>query len=334
MVVTSQRYGVETLGVNAGDVCYSAAKLFFAYGLGNAMTFPLWVGATAVLSAPRPTPQLTWQTIERFRPTLYFAVPTLYAALLQSLQTAQPDLSSLRLCVSAGEALPAPLYQRWLERTGLRILDGIGSTENLHMYISNRPDAVKPGSSGLEVPGYEVRIVGEEGKPVPRGKSGRLLVRGQSAARVYWNQPGKTADTMLPDGWLDTGDTYVQDEDGWYVYCGRSDDMLKVGGMWCSPFEIEARLAEHPAVLEAAVVGREDQDGLTKPEAWVVLGDAAAGADATLGEQLLRHCKEGLAPYKYPRWVHFVEALPKTATGKIQRFKLRQADPPSAPGQR
>jgi benzoate-CoA ligase family protein len=326
LAVTSQRYGVETLGVRPEDVCYSAAKLFFAYGLGNALSFPLWAGATAVLSAPRPTPDLTWQTIERFRPTLYFAVPTLYAALLQSLETRKPDLSSLRLCVSAGEALPAGLYHRWKQRTGLDILDGIGSTENLHMFISNQPGQIRPGSSGRPVPGYEAAIVDEAGAPVAPGEQGRLRVRGLSSARGYWNDPERTARTMQ-DGWLDTGDTYLQDEEGWYVYCGRSDDMLKVSGQWCSPFEIEACLVEHPRVLEAAVVGRADQDGLIKPEAFVVLKDRALAGEA-LAEELLRHCRDGLAHYKAPRWLRFLDELPKTATGKIQRFRLRQLTPP------
>jgi benzoate-CoA ligase family protein len=323
--VTSQLYGVETLGVGADDVCFSAAKLFFAYGLGNAMTFPLWVGGTAVLAAPRPTPELTFEVIEKFKPSLYFGVPTLYAAQLAALDKAKPDLSSIRWCVSAGEALPADIFRRWKEHTGTVILDGIGSTEALHIFISNRPDDQRPGTSGRMVPGYEARIVGEDGAPVAAGEAGTLHIRGGSTARAYWNKPDKTAETMLDGAWLSTGDTYRQDDDGYYVYEGRADDMLKVGGIWTSPVEIEARLIEHPKVLEAAVVGRADDQDLIKPEAWIVLDAAAAGEDRdALQAELHDHVKAGLAPYKYPRWWHFVDELPKTATGKIQRFKLRQ----------
>ena len=323
MVVTSQLYGTDVLGVREDDVCFSAAKLFFAYGLGNAMTFPLWAGATSVLLETRPTPQSTFETIERFRPTLYFGVPTLYAAQLQALEHAKPDLSSIRACVSAGEALPADIFRRWKERTGLVILDGIGSTEALHIFLSNRLDDVRPGTSGKAVPGYDARVVGEDGAPAPRGQSGRLHVRGASTAAYYWNNPEKTAATMLGDDWLDTGDTYVQDADGYYVYEGRSDDMLKVGGIWCSPIEIEGRLIGHPRVLEAAVIGVPDASGLVKPEAFVVLREDATASEA-LADELMLHCKSHLAPYKFPRRIHFVAELPKTATGKIQRFRLRQ----------
>jgi len=321
MVVTSQHYGREVLGVREDDVCFSAAKLFFAYGLGNAMTFPLWVGATAVLSDRRPDPAMTFEIIEAFRPTIFFGVPTLYAAQLQALESATPDLSSVRVCVSAGEALPADVFRRWKERTGLTILDGIGSTEALHIFISNRIDDWRPGTSGHLVPGYDAEIRGEDGAPVAAGESGRLFIRGGSTAKCYWNNPEKTASTMV-DGWLDTGDTYLQDDDGYFAYCGRSDDMLKVGGIWCSPFEIEARLIEHPKVLEAAVVGRNDADGLTKPEAFVILKDMGDAGPA-LESELMEHCKAALARYKYPRWINFAESLPKTATGKIQRFRLR-----------
>ncbi|HEU4386126.1 MAG TPA: benzoate-CoA ligase family protein [Anaeromyxobacteraceae bacterium] len=323
MVVTSQLYGADVLGVREDDVCFSAAKLFFAYGLGNGMTFPLWVGATAVLLETRPTPQSTFETIERFRPTIFYGVPTLYAAQLQALETAKPGLSSLRVCVSAGEALPADIFRRWKERTGLVILDGIGSTEALHIFISNRLEDVRPGTSGKVVPGYEARIVGEGGAPVATGESGRLHVRGPSTAAYYWNNPEKTAATMLGDDWLDTGDTYVQDADGYYQYCGRSDDMLKVGGIWCSPIEIEGRLISHPRVLEAAVIGVPDASGLVKPEAFVVLREGATPSEA-LADELMLHCKSHLAPYKFPRRIHFAQELPKTATGKIQRFRLRQ----------
>jgi len=319
--VTCVHYAVGVLGMKGTDICFSAAKLFFAYGLGNAMTFPLWVGATAVLSDQRPSPDMTFAVIEKYRPTMYFGVPTLYAAQLQALETAKPELGSVRRYVSAGEALPADIFRRWKQHTGGEILDGIGSTEILHIFISNAPGAVKPGASGRAVPGYEAKVMLENGQLAKPGESGALIVKGDSVARYYWNNPEKTAQTMKGE-WISTGDTYVQDDDGYYVYCGRNDDMLKVGGIWCSPFEIEARLVEHPKVLEAAVVGRADKDGLIKPEVYVVLKDKGKGDDA-LTKELLDHCKSGLAPYKYPRWFNFVEDLPKTATGKIQRFRLR-----------
>ena len=327
MVVTSQRFGVETLGIRPDDVCYSEAKLFFAYGLGNNMTFPLWVGATAVLNEDRPGPATSFAIIGRFRPTLYFGVPTLYAAYLQHFAQEKPDLSSVRLYVSAGEALPAEILRRWREETGVSILDGIGSTEALHIFISNRADDIQPGSSGRVVPGYRARILDEHGADVRDGESGRLFISGDSTARCYWNNAERTAATMV-DGWLDTGDTYRRDAQGYYVYCGRSDDMLKVGGIWCSPFEIESKLIEHPAVVEAAIVGRADRDELIKPEAFVVLADGRTGDDA-LAAELFELCKRGLAPYKYPRWINFVAELPKTATGKIQRFRLRRSLAPA-----
>jgi benzoate-CoA ligase family protein len=324
MVVTSELFGRGVLGVREDDVIFSAAKLFFAYGLGNAMTFPLWAGATSVLLDVRPTAKNTLETIERFRPTLYFGVPTLYAAQLQELATRaeRPDLGSLRLCISAGEPLPAEIFRRWNERTGLAILDGLGSTEALNTFISNRPDDIRPGTSGRPVPGYAVRVLGADGNEAAAGEPGRLQVRGDSTAAYYWNNPEKTAEAMQGD-WLDTGDTYVRDGDGYYRHCGRSDDMLKVGGLWCSPTEIESRLIDHPDVLEAAVVGIPDASGNIKPEAWIVLRNGVAASDA-LVDALMVHCKQHLAPYKYPRHVHFVAELPKTATGKIQRFLLRQ----------
>lgn len=329
MVVTSQHYGVDVLGITAADIFFSAAKLFFAYGLGNGMSFPLWVGGTAVLAAGRPTPALTFEAISRFKPTLYFGVPTLYAAQLQALAESPCDMTSIRYCVSAGEALPADIFRRWQEATGLTILDGIGSTEALHIFLSNSPDVLRPGTSGQPVPGYEARIVDDEGQVISGDAAGTLLIRGASTAREYWNNPAKTDATMLADGWLSTGDTYRRDADGFYVYEGRSDDMIKVGGIWTSPIEIEARLIEHPQVLEAAIVGRADDQDLVKPEAWIVLknpGDVAADSDRrALEKDLHDHVKAGLAPYKYPRWWHFVEELPKTATGKIQRFRLRQS---------
>ncbi len=321
MVVTSEQYGLRTLGITEDDICFSAAKLFFAYGLGNGMTFPLWVGASAVLYPGPPMPDATFDTIENYKPTIFFGVPTLYGAQLKALAETNRDLSSLRVCVSAGEALPADIFNRWKEKTNTIILDGIGSTEALHIFISNLEGDYKAGTSGRMVPGYDARIIGDDGEEVAPGDSGQLMIRGQSTASHYWNNPEKTASTMV-DGWLNTGDTYIQDEDGYYLYCGRNDDMLKVGGIWCSPFEIEAKLIEHPKVLEAAIVGREDDENLTKPEAFIVLNDPVDANDDTKGT-LLTHCKEGLAKYKYPRWINFVDELPKTATGKIQRFKLR-----------
>ncbi|MBV8391690.1 MAG: benzoate-CoA ligase family protein, partial [Alphaproteobacteria bacterium] len=320
MVVTSELYGRRVLGVTENDVCYSAAKLFFAFGLGNAMTFPLWAGGTAILDERRPTPDVTFEIIERFKPTLFYGIPTLYAAQLMALDARPRDLGSLRACVSAGEALPADIFRRWKERTGTVILDGIGSTECLHIFIGNRLDDYRPGTSGKPVPGYEAKVVDIDGKPVKRGESGALWIKAESAAKYYWNKPEKTAETMV-DGWLNTGDTYREDADGYLIYEGRSDDMLKVGGIWCSPVEIENCLIAHPAVFEVAVVGHEDENRLVKPKAYVVLKQA--GGDAALTEELTALCKKTLAPYKYPRWVEYVPELPKTATGKIQRFKLR-----------
>ncbi len=321
MAVTSQRYGVETLGIVESDICFSAAKLFFAFGLGNGMTFPLWVGGTTILDDSRPTPDSTCKTIGKFRPTIYFGVPTLYMAQLQSMQTTQFDTTSIRCCVSAGESLPGEILKQWRDQTGLDILDGIGSTETLHTFISNRAGDVRPDSSGRIVPGYQTRILGGDNLPVATGESGQLMIKGDSIARAYWNNPEKTAAHMQGE-WLKTGDTYFQDEEGYYYYCGRDDDMIKVGGIWCSPVEIEARLMEHGAVLETAVIGRADGAGLVKPEAYVVLKQVSAQSEQ-LADELAQHCRSGLAPYKYPRWFRFVDALPKTATGKIQRYKLR-----------
>jgi benzoate-CoA ligase len=263
-----------------------------------------------------------FEVIARHRPTLFFAVPTLYAGMLAVKDAERRyDTSSLRLCVSAGEALPAEMYGRWLERFGVEIIDGMGTTELLHMCLSNRPGAVRPGSSGLPVPGYDITIVDDAGVPVARGEIGSLRVRGDSTMAGYWNQPEKTRQTLHGE-WLLTGDKYYQDEDGFFWYCGRSDDMLKVGGRWVSPVEVEATLIAHPAVLESAVVGHEAEDGLVKAKAFVVLKEAAQ-ASAALAAELQSFVKARIAPYKAPRWVEFVEGLPKTATGKIQRFRLR-----------
>jgi benzoate-CoA ligase family protein len=322
MVVTSYRYAQQTMGMTADDLHYSAAKLFFAYGLGNANSFPLWLGGKVLLSAPRPTPDATFTLIEKYQPTVYYGVPTLYNAICAAFAEQDPDWSSVRLAVSAGEALPAEILRRFEEKTGVRPMDGWGSTEQLHIVLSNRAGDGKAGTSGRLIPGYETRIVGEDGQEVPYGEAGVLHIRGQSGARTYWNKPEKTTETMLDGGWLVSGDTYFQDEDGYYVYEGRADDMMKVGGIWTSPIEIEGRLLEHDQVMEAAVVAREDDAGLTKPEAWIILTDKAA-AGPELEAELTAHLKAGLAPYKFPRWWNFVDELPKTATGKIQRFKLR-----------
>ncbi len=321
MVVSSQYYGVDTLGIQEDDVCFSAAKLFFAYGLGNAMTFPLWVGAATVLDDAPPTPASAFKIIREYRATLFFGVPTLYAAQLHEYKTLSPDITSLRLCISAGEALPPDILSRWHDIVGVPLLDGIGSTEALHIFISNRKDDIKPACTGRMVPGYLGKIVDENGIEVKYGEQGNLMIKADSTAKYYWNNPAKTAQTMV-DGWINTGDTYYRDDAGYFYYCGRNDDMLKVGGIWCSPFEIESALCSHPKVLEAAVVAKADDNDLIKPAAYVVLNDPAE-ASSVLSDELLKHCKSVLARYKYPRWIYFVDALPKTATGKIQRFKLR-----------
>ena len=322
MVVTTETYARQVLGMTEADRTLSAAKLFFAYGLGNNMTFPMAVGGQGVLYPHRPTPEAMFEMIDRHHPTLFFGIPTLYAAMLQVKEAEKRyDLSSLRLCVSAGEALPEELYQRWRERFGVETLDGIGTTEILHIFLSNRPGRVKPGSSGLPVPGYEAKVVDDEGRPVPRGEVGNLRVKGDSTMAYYWNQHEKTKATLFGE-WIHTGDKYYEDEDGFFWYCGRADDMLKVGGIWVSPVEIENTLIRHEAVLESAVVGCEDDERLVKPKAYVVLKDGFAASPALEGE-LKGFVKDKIAPYKYPRWIEFVAELPKTATGKIQRYKLR-----------
>lgn len=323
MLVCSDTYALQVLGIRETDRCFSAAKLFFAYGLGNAMYFPLRVGAQSVLYAGRPTPEAAFQVIHDTKPTLFFGVPTLYAAMLQVKDAADRfDTSSLRLCVSAGESLPADLFRRWKERFGVEILDGIGTTEILHIFVSNREGSVKPGSTGVPVPGYEAVLVDDAEQPVKPGEVGNLRVRGDSIMAYYWNQPEKTKAT-LRGAWIVTGDKYTRDEDGYFWYCGRADDMLKVGGIWVSPVEIENTLVAHPAVLEAAVIGKPDGDGLVKPKAFVVPRDPSAASDGLVPE-LQAFVKERIAPYKYPRWIEFVPDLPKTATGKLQRFRLRE----------
>ncbi len=322
MWVCAETYARQVLGITASDTVFSAAKLFFAYGLGNAGYFPMAVGAQAVLYPHRPTPESVFEVLTRHRPTIFFGVPTLYAGMLAVKEAEKRfDLSSLRVCVSAGEALPDEIYTRWRERFGVEIIDGIGTTEILHIFLSNRPNQVRPGSSGLPVPGYEAAIVDDDGRPVPRSEIGNLRVKGDSTMAFYWNKHEKTKETLF-GAWIQTGDKYWEDEDGYFWYAGRADDMLKVGGIWVSPVEVEATLIKHPAVLEVAVVGKEDSDRLVKPHAFVVLKEPA-GATAALADELKGFVRDKIAPYKYPRWIEFVSDLPKTATGKIQRFKLR-----------
>jgi benzoate-CoA ligase family protein len=317
---TAVFYAQRVLGIREDDVVYSAAKLFFAYGLGNSLTFPLSVGATAVLTADRPTPQVVARMMRERRPTIFCGVPTLFASLLAD--PAFNEVSSaLRVSTSAGEALPRHVGEAWLARFGTDILDGIGSTEMLHIFISNRPGNVKYGTTGMAVPGYELKLVGDDGEPVSESEEGSLWVRGLTAAPAYWNNRERSLATFHGP-WTRTGDRYVRDAEGYYTYSGRADDMLKVGGIWVSPFEVESALSAHASVLEAAVVGHPDQDGLVKPKAFVVLKGSAAGSDDLI-EELKQFVKGRLAPYKYPRWIEFVAELPKTATGKIQRFRLR-----------
>jgi benzoate-CoA ligase len=323
MVVCAEGYARGVLGIDASDRCFSVAKLFFAYGLGNAMYFPLAVGATSILWPGPVTPPVVYDVIERHRPTLFFSVPTHYAMLLAHHDTAREfDLSSIRCAVSAGEALPPAIFTRFAERFGVEILDGIGSTEVLHIFISNRRGAARPGASGTPVPGYEAKLVDESGKAVAIGEIGTLLVKGDSTCAMYWNRHEQTKCT-IEGHWIRTGDHYYQDADGYYWFAGRSDDMLKVGGMWVSPAELEHALLEHPAVLACGVVGRCDGDGLTKPLAYVVPRDHVV-ASAELAAELQQFVRGRLAEYKRPRWVEFVDALPTTATGKVQRFKLRE----------
>jgi 4-hydroxybenzoate-CoA ligase len=322
---TADTYGARVLGIGADDLMFSAAKAFHAYGLGNSMTFPMAVGAGAVLLPDRPTPDAVLDTLERYQPTMFGGVPTLYAALLASPRIGTHAGSArLRRCISAGEALPADIGRRWRQTVGVDILDGIGSTEMLHIFVSNRVDDVRYGTSGLPVPGYDALVVDAQGAPVADGEAGELVVRGPSSADGYWHQRDKTRRTFRGE-WTHTGDTYVRDADGYYRFCGRSDEMLKVSGVWVSPFEVEEALISHPAVLEAAVVGQLDPDGLTKPKAFVVLQAGARDQDA-VAEVLKVHVKDRIGVWKYPRWIVFVDALPKTATGKIQRFRLREGE--------
>jgi benzoate-CoA ligase len=321
LIRTAELYAHGVLGLREDDLVFSAAKLFFAYGLGNALTFPLALGATSLLMAERPTPLAVFERLRRHKPTVFYGVPTLYAALLASPDPPPLEELRLRLCVSAGESLPAEIGRRFRDRFGVDVLDGLGSTEMLHIFLSNRPDDVRYGTTGRPVPGYFVRLLGEQGTPARPGEPGDLLVQGPTRAARYWNNPEKTA-AVFQEGWVRSGDKYVEDTEGRYVHAGRSDDMLKVGGQYVSPVEVEGALIGHEAVLEAAVVGREDEEGLVKPAAYVVLKPGRE-ASPGLAEDLQAHVKARLAPFKSPRFVEFVSELPKTATGKIQRFKLR-----------
>src|SRR5438105_4095434 len=318
---TADTYAKQVLGHREDDIVLSAAKLFFAYGLGNALTFPMSVGATTVLTAERPTPALMFALMNKYNPSIFYGVPTLFAAMLNDETQKQMRCGNrLRICTSAGEALPESVGTHWKRRFGVDILDGVGSTELLHICLSNAPGDIKYGTSGRPVPGYKVRLVNEAGTEVADGEVGELLVDAPSAGEGYWNQRSKSRQTF-EGHWTRTGDKYVRDAEGRYTFCGRSDDMFKVSGIWVSPFEVESALITHPAVAEAAVVPEADPEGLLKPKAFVVLR-AGATADG-LHEQLKEHVKQKIGPWKYPRWIDVVDSLPKTATGKIQRFKLR-----------
>ena len=319
---TAVCYGQNVLGIREEDVIFSAAKLFFAYGLGNGMSFPLSVGATSVLFEARPTPQAVMDLLSEHQPTIYCGVPTLYGAILgdKSLEK-HPGSGKLRSCISAGEALPKEIGEKWQTRFGVDILDGVGSTELLHIFLSNSPGKVVYGTSGSAVPGYQMKLVDDTGVEVAQGEIGELIVDGPSTTIGYWNQREKNRATFA-GSWAYTGDKYYQDENGFYCYCGRSDDMFKVSGIWVSPFEVESALISHPKVLEAAVVPAEDNDELLKPKAFVILNEGESESPE-LYEELKEHVKSAVGAWKYPRWIEFVTELPKTATGKIQRFKLR-----------
>jgi len=323
MSYCTEYYAKPVLGIKENDITFSAAKLFFAYGLGNGLYFPFGVGASTVLYPGRPVAEDIFKVVQQNRPTIFYGVPTLYASML-ALPDAEKrfDFSSVRICVSAGESLPADILRRWQEKFHVDILDGIGSTEVLHIFISNRAGEIRPGSTGKLVPGYEALITDESGHAVAQGEIGNLLIRGDSITAYYWNKHEKTKDT-INGHWIHTGDKYYQDADGYYWYGGRSDDMLKVSGQWVSPVEVEAALISHPAVLECAVVGDMDADKLVKPRAYIVLNQGYEASHA-LADELKAFVKEQLAAFKYPRWIDFVAELPKTATGKIQRFKLRE----------
>jgi 4-hydroxybenzoate-CoA ligase len=325
LAATADTYAKQVLGIREEDVGLSAAKLFFAYGLGNALTFPMSVGATTILNAERPTPAVMFSLLNKYNPSIFFGVPTLFSSMLndEALKNERGG-ARLRVCTSAGEALPESVGNAWRARFGVDILDGVGSTELLHIFLSNSPGDIKYGTSGRPVPGYRVRLVNEAGTEVPDGEVGELLVDAPSAGEGYWNQRSKSRMTF-EGHWTRTGDKYIRDAEGRYTFCGRSDDMFKVSGIWVSPFEVESALITHPAVLEAAVVPEADPEGLLKPKAFVVLRSGAP-TDG-LHEALKEHVKQKIGAWKYPRWIDVVDSLPKTATGKIQRFKLRDGAP-------
>jgi benzoate-CoA ligase len=319
MITITDLFVKPVLGMDENDLCFSPSKMFFSYGLGNSLYFPFRFGAATVLWPEKPDPEKILQVIEKYRPTFFFSVPTLFARFLRIEK--KYDLTSLRICLSSGEPLPPAIFHQWKERTGLELLDVVGSTEATHDFLANRPGRAKAGSSGEVTPAFEAKIVDDQGQEVAIGEVGNLMVKGDANAPYYWNKHEHTK-RMMQGEWLKTGDTYYRDADGYYWYCGRSDDMMKVGGLWVSPIEIENSLMEHPAVLESGVIGDTDADGLLKPKAFVLL-KSEYKATAELKLELQNHVKSRLAPYKYPRWVEFVEDLPKTVTGKIQRFRLR-----------
>ena len=324
LAATAETYAKQVLGIREDDVCLSAAKLFFAYGLGNALTFPMSVGATTILNSERPTPALMFALMNKYNPTIFYGIPTLFSAMLNDeTMKGMRGGKRLRICTSAGEPLPESVGNAWKARFGVDILDGVGSTELLHIFLSNAPGDIKYGAAGRPVPGYQVRLVNEAGGDVADGEIGEMLVHAPSAGEGYWNQRSKSRSTF--EGyWTRTGDKYVRDAEGRYTFCGRNDDMFKVSGIWVSPFEVESALITHPSVLEAAVVPEADPEGLLKPKAFVVLR-LDANTDG-LHEALKEHVKQKIGPWKYPRWIEVLDALPKTATGKIQRFKLREMD--------
>jgi benzoate-CoA ligase family protein len=321
MISTCKDYAEDVLNISPKDIIFSAAKLFFAYGLGNSLSFPLWAGATVILTDQKANDEVVNAIFKEFKPTLFFGVPSLYAALLNSEIFKNIEFNSLRLCISAGEALPAEIYHQWNKLTGLMVLDGIGTTEALHIFITNRMKENCIGTSGKPIRGCQTQILNSDGQEVQNGTPGRLLIKSNSLASKYLNNPIKTK-TTFADGWLNTGDIYSVDENGFYHYCGRSDDMMKVNGMWCSPFEIESKLIEHKHVIEAAVVGKKDEKGLLKPYAYIVINDNQLDKKL-LCEELKTKCINELISYKHPRWIEVLDELPKTSTGKIQRFKLR-----------
>ncbi len=324
LVHSADHYAKHVLNMNENDIVFSVSKLFFAYGLGNSLNFPFRYGASVVLLPSPPTPEIVMETVSKFKPTVFFGVPTQYNSVLKKMNGNAP-FKSVRACASAGEALPPEIFYKWKEKTGLEILDGIGSTEALHVYISNIPGNVRPGTSGRVVPGYEAKIVDDEGNEVPVGEPGQLIIKGNSITKGYWERPDENREKLLPDNWFKTGDMYAQ-EDGYFTYQGRGDDMLKAGGIWVSPIEIENVLIQHKAVSEAAVVGH-NVEGLSKPFGYVALNEnfRDRAGDEDLSEELLQFASERLPKFKWLRSIYFVDELPKTATGKIQRFKLRMA---------